>query len=385
MQNPNPTVSFVIPCYKLAHFLEECINSILSQSFHDFEVLIMDDCSPDNTGEIAQTFQDRRVRYIRNHQNLGHLSNYNKGIKLSHGKYVWLISADDRLRSCYVLQRYVQLMESNPNVGYVCCPGIGFQDGKETTLAPQWGYFGSSNKIFNGRDFISASLKRGYGLLAPSVMVRKCCYDEISDFPLDMPHQGDKYLWLRWALDYDVAYMYEPMVNYRLHDLNIFKELIRQEGAILKDEVAVFRRLKHHCEDKGFINLAKRCIKAVSLKYARAAVSAIYGGDSYYRNCGMSIEQCDTAMYDCASSELEYRQMRGFFLAAIANSHWRHGDFGDARRYYDIALQNNWKMPQIWLKTLLLRAGLGPIILFIKDAQVTKRLSEWSDSPDKRH
>jgi glycosyltransferase involved in cell wall biosynthesis len=94
----SPTVSFVVPCYKLAHLLSDCVDSILGQTYREFEVLIMDDCSPDNTPEVARSFQDARVKYIRNPTNLGHLHNYNKGIGLSQGKYVWLISADDYLR-----------------------------------------------------------------------------------------------------------------------------------------------------------------------------------------------------------------------------------------------------------------------------------------------
>src|SRR5262245_48755944 len=103
-------VSFVVPCYKLAHLLPECIHSILSQTYEDFEVLIMDDCSPDKTPEIAQSFHDPRVKHVRHEKNLGHHRNYNKGIELAHGKYVWLISADDCLRRPYTLERYVQVM-----------------------------------------------------------------------------------------------------------------------------------------------------------------------------------------------------------------------------------------------------------------------------------
>src|SRR4051812_41224937 len=102
-----PTVSFVIPCYKLGHLVSECLESILSQSYGDWEILLMDDCSPDDTKEVVQSFSDPRIHYIRNERNLGHLRNYNKGIEMSRGKYIWLISADDRLRRPYLLERYV--------------------------------------------------------------------------------------------------------------------------------------------------------------------------------------------------------------------------------------------------------------------------------------
>src|SRR5262249_32156328 len=121
----NPTVTFVVPCFKLAHFLPECIGSILSQSYRDFEVLIMDDCSPDSTPQVAQSFNDPRVRHVRNERNLGHLRNFNKGIGLARGEYIWLISADDRLRRPYVLERYVQLLQAHPEVGYAFCPAVG--------------------------------------------------------------------------------------------------------------------------------------------------------------------------------------------------------------------------------------------------------------------
>ena len=116
-----PKVSFVVPCYKLAQFLPECVTSILGQTFQDFEILIMDDCSPDNTPEVARSFDDARVVYMRNEVNLGHLRNYNKGIELSRGQYVWLISADDCLRRPYVLEKYIGLMDAHPEVGYVFC------------------------------------------------------------------------------------------------------------------------------------------------------------------------------------------------------------------------------------------------------------------------
>src|SRR5258705_13208938 len=77
-----PTVSFVVLCYKLAHLLPECINSILSQTYRDFEVLIMDDQSPDNTADVAKLFQDPRLKYFLNENNIGGFRNENEGVRL---------------------------------------------------------------------------------------------------------------------------------------------------------------------------------------------------------------------------------------------------------------------------------------------------------------
>jgi len=374
-----PAVSFVIPCYKLAHLLSECVNSILAQTYDNFEVLIMDDCSPDNAATVAQSLTDPRIKYIRNEQNLGHLANYNKGIGLSRGRYVWLISADDRLRRNYVLERYVRLMEENPRVGYVCCPGIGLENGVETSLV-DCGYFGTRDKIFDGCDFIATSLRMGYGLLAPSVMVRKDCYDRISTFPLDMPHQGDWYLWFRWAFEYDVAYLCEPMVNYRSHDLNIMKDLLRRvPDTVFRDEVNVLWRTKSHCEQKGFIALMGRCEDSLAAKYARAAASSIYSDVTSHRR--MSIAQCDQALRARVSSVSEYRRFRSKFYVYMANQHWRHRAFARARRNYALALRDNWKMPHVWLKTLVLLAGLGPAGICFKEGSTRKRVAHTPNVP----
>src|SRR5579875_3105196 len=121
----NPTVSFVVPCYKLAHLLPQCLDSILGQSYGDLEVLLMDDCSPDDTPAVAARYQhDKRVRYIRHQKNVGHLRNYNHGIRQARGKYIWLISADDYLRLPYALERYVSFLERHPRVGFAFCPAV---------------------------------------------------------------------------------------------------------------------------------------------------------------------------------------------------------------------------------------------------------------------
>src|SRR5947209_4075115 len=149
----NPKVTFIVPCYKLAHLLTKCVNSVLQQTYKDFEILIMDDCSPDNTPEVAQSFHDPRVKYFRNNPNLGHLKNYNKGILLAKGAYVWLISADDSLRSSKVLERYVRLMDSNSRVGYVYCPAIKVVDEQERGVMT-YSEVSPRDTIINGHRFL---------------------------------------------------------------------------------------------------------------------------------------------------------------------------------------------------------------------------------------
>jgi glycosyltransferase involved in cell wall biosynthesis len=324
-----PTVSFIVPCYKLGHLLPECIASILSQTYEHFEILIMDDASPDNTSTIALSFSTHRVRYIRNESNLGHLRNYNKGISLARGQFIWLISADDRLRKPYVLERYVNVLNNNPRVGYVFCPAVGLRNGVETGLISNFQY-GATDTIFQGAHFISTVLSRLGGLASPSVMARKECYDNISNFPLDMPHQGDLYLWFVWALEYDVAYLAEPMVNYRCHELNMNKDFVKRcPEIVFTDEINVLWRIRSKCSSKGLDELAMQIEYFIAVKYAQAATLSIYGESS--APWGVSIDKCEEALRSHTSGEEEYDRLRRTFYALMADRHWAHRAFRIAR------------------------------------------------------
>src|SRR5262249_30433106 len=156
--------------------------------------------SPDDTPAVAQSFADPRVRHVRHERNLGHLRNYNAGIAMSRGEYIWLISADDCLRGRTVLERYVSLLDANPRVGYVFCQGVGLTDEGETGLLP-YSSHGSSDAIFRGHAFVER-LIRGNTILAAAGMVRRQCYDKVGMFPLDMPWGGDWYLWLAFAVHF---------------------------------------------------------------------------------------------------------------------------------------------------------------------------------------
>src|SRR4051812_1598733 len=210
-----PRVTFVVPCYKLAHLLPECLDSILGQTLGDLEILVMDDPSPDDTPGVVASYSDSRVTHVRNDPNLGHLRNYNKGIAMARGEYVWLISADDRLRSPHAVERYLSVMDAHPRVGYAFCNGMGLRDGRETEIVG-WADLRREDGGLEGRKSLRRLLQSNC-VLPPSALVRRACYDKLGMSPLDFPFAGAWSLWCIFALDFDVAYFSEPMVNYREH------------------------------------------------------------------------------------------------------------------------------------------------------------------------
>ena len=361
----NTTVSFVVPCYKLAHLLPKCINSILSQSYANFEVLVMDDCSPDNTAEVARSFDDPRVIYIRNDPNLGPLRNYNKGITLSRGKYVWLISADDYLRRPYVLQRYVELMEKHPNVGYTFCPGISVRNGEETELL-NYSTYGNRDRIANGHVFLKRLL---YGnlVLAPSAMARRECYEKISFFPLDvrwadvpidMVWGGDWYLWCAFALFFDVGYFAEPMVCYREHDLSMTNTVTQEkiENCAAAD-IAVPWMIREKANDSGLRNVSTDCLRAVAYEYTRQCVSKRYEWLNRLSKWSVTIDQFEASLCRSTESEKERNWIRARVLAGIADRLYWQGDRASVRKFLRAGLQKDPWMVKAYGKLLFLLFG----------------------------
>jgi hypothetical protein len=348
----NPLVSFVVPCYKLGHFLPQCINSILVQTYKDFEVLIMDNCSPDSTPEVARSFHDPRIKHIRNEANIGHIPNFNKGITLSGGKYVWLISADDFLLSNQVLERYVDVMERNPRVGFVFCRAIELHPGRQRNLAA-WGNCGDENCIWNGRTFLRRLIR--YNCVAhPSGMVRKECHRRVNMYALDLPFACDWYLWCTLSLYYDVAYCSEPMACVRVHEESMTSSFSR-EGArpCIVDELTILWRVAQQAEVAGFPGLRGACEAAL----VERAVRALEAETSTGTSARLSDDELATILQSLIKTPDDAKEIQARVYVSLADRQYWDGRFAKAAQSYQHALSlRSWRM-KTWAKYLLLRMG----------------------------
>jgi glycosyltransferase involved in cell wall biosynthesis len=352
-----PVVSFVVPCYKLAHLLRECIDSILGQTYGNFEVLIMDDCSPDNTSEVAQSFLDPRVKYIRNDSNLGHLRNYNKGIGLARGKYIWLISADDYLEQMYVLERYVHLLDEQAGVGYTFCPGVSVGNASNTLISRWVSHgqlvHGASDRIFNGHVFLK-NLLRGNTIVAASGLVRRECYEKMGLFPLDMPWAGDWYLWCLFALRFDVGYFAEPMVCYREHELSMTNKLWKEDiVACCEEDVAIPWAIKRKADEAGFRRVSRDCLSALCQIYAASIASKRYE----MLRPALNLKQFEDSLCSNAANETERNFIRARVFAGIADGCYGRGELALAKQFYVASLRKDPRMPKVLAKWFLLSLG----------------------------
>lgn len=118
----NPLITVIIPCYKVEQYLPKCINSVLTQTYTNLEIILVDDGSPDNCGNICDNYaqKDSRIKVI--HKTNGGLSDArNKGIDIAHGEYITFIDSDDYVSNDYIEVLYNLLKENNAQMS-ICLP-----------------------------------------------------------------------------------------------------------------------------------------------------------------------------------------------------------------------------------------------------------------------
>ena len=131
-----PVVSAIIPTYNFGRFLGEAIQSVLDQTFTDFELIVVDDGSTDDTREVVGSFNDSRIRYIYQ-ENRGLPAARNTGIKASRGEYIAFLDSDD-IWLTQNLELKVKSLDSHPDAGLVCSDGYNFDDATGAIIGTLW-------------------------------------------------------------------------------------------------------------------------------------------------------------------------------------------------------------------------------------------------------
>src|SRR5688500_1784370 len=131
-----PKVSVLIPTYNYAHFLDETIRSVLDQSFGDYELIIVDNNSSDDTElVVAKYLDDKRVSYYKNETNLGIAGNLNKCLGYAKGEYIKFLCADDKFHPS-MLEKFVAVMDTMPGVSLITCDKEVFHSKSFVTRVP---------------------------------------------------------------------------------------------------------------------------------------------------------------------------------------------------------------------------------------------------------
>lgn len=273
MMNSNPTFSIIMCNYNNAHFIEKALDSVLSQTFQDWELSLLDDCSTDNSMEIIRKYQekDNRIKVYQNEKNLGYGGSVAKNIALANGKYGAILDPDDALVP-EALEVMANTFQNNPNaVGaysqhFYC----------DAELIPQK-IFEYSKKVPNGTTYLE------YGNMA---MTHFFCFDrqKFVDY-------GNVDTSFRNALDQDwyykieeigeVVFVEKPLYYYRVSPTGL-SQGYKKRFVTIKDHLEIKKKAikRRNITDKKTIDKilkpAKMEIKYFEAKYLQEEKSWKY-------------------------------------------------------------------------------------------------------------
>ncbi|GAH74960.1 unnamed protein product, partial [marine sediment metagenome] len=163
-----PTVSVIIPTYNRAYLIGRAIQSVLNQTYQDFEIIVVDDGSTDDTEEIVRSFKDKRIGYVRHEKNKGAAAARNTGIKAAKSEYIAFQDSDDEWLP-EKLEKQMKVFENAPpEVGVVYTDFLRIKGNKKIHIPFSW--------VTQKEGNIHKELLKGNFVTTQSVVIRKKCF-----------------------------------------------------------------------------------------------------------------------------------------------------------------------------------------------------------------
>lgn len=225
----SPQVSILVPTYNRRRLLVETLSSILMQSYTDFEVIVVDNCSTDGTEEEIAKIKDGRIIYIKNEVNVGSVNNYNRALRYARGEFIYFFSDDDIMLDNN-LARKVTILKQYSSVGLVHSD-MNTINGEGEVGGGHWvAWFPALQKIYQllvrqplmKQEKAFELLYKYWNFISmPTVLVRaEVLRQNRLEFNNQLTLLCDWDLWLKMALKADFYYLNEVLVSYRLHSSN---------------------------------------------------------------------------------------------------------------------------------------------------------------------
>lgn len=225
----SPRVSIAMPVYNGAATIGAAIESALAQTFEDFELIVVDNDSTDGTREVVESFDDPRIRLVRQPRNLGFLPNHNRSMWEGSGEFMKPLHADDRLLpTC--LEAMLDLFDRQPSVGLVFAPREVEIDDSDAMLRWWRDQFGAPHEKFTGLqevnrgpDLLRQYLAEGLAISdnwvgePVAVMLRRTVLQRIGLYSANIMTMNDMDMNMRAMALYDIGFVAEPQSVYVRH------------------------------------------------------------------------------------------------------------------------------------------------------------------------
>ncbi len=250
-------VSVIVPSYNHAQYLEARIESILNQKFEDFEVILLDDLSPDDSAEILERYKNHpKVSHcIINQENSGStFCQWNKGMQLAKGELIWIAESDD-IADPYFLAKLVPQFDQNPDLALAYCQSNRMNAQGEITGT--WKDFTDSvDPVLFERDFSMSGLEYFEKFLnhqntipnASGVLFKKEIYFQVGGANPSLRFIGDWEIWAKIIVEGDIYFTHECLNSFRYHDTSVIAQArqkkdhfeVRRQVILFREDMSTF-------------------------------------------------------------------------------------------------------------------------------------------------
>jgi len=212
----SPVLSVTVLNYNYGRFLGECLDSILGQTFRDFELILIDDCSKDDSMAVASRYtSDPRVRVIRHDPNRGYVYSLHEGVEQSQGRYISVISADDLALRNDAFERQLALLDANASASFCFSAFAKLLEGQSE---PQPHHSFPQDGKLAGLEFFTRLLTADeVAVLHSGTIIRRSTFDSVGGYARNVKYAPDTDMWLRLCLASDACYSNEVLYGYRIH------------------------------------------------------------------------------------------------------------------------------------------------------------------------
>ena len=245
----NPLVSVIIPNYNHAQYLDFRIQSILNQSYKNFEIIILDDCSTDNSKEVIEKYRNNNQisHIIYNEKNSGStFIQWDKGIRLSKGEFIWIAESDDICEN-NILEVLLNYYKCDPKLVISFCKSQ-FINEKGEFMSPLLSV--DNDLLLTGSRFIKNNMTCGNKICnASAVLFRKSALEKINLDYKKFVAAGDKLYWIEIAKQGNVAMCGQVLNYFRQHQNKVSPKKV-YDGTVFKEDHLIYCYLKK----EGFIN-----------------------------------------------------------------------------------------------------------------------------------
>lgn len=201
-----PKISVVMPAYNAEKYIAESINSILGQTYGDFEFVIINDCSQDRTEEIVLSYDDPRIIYLKNEKNLGVAATLNKGLAIAKGEYIARMDADD-ISMPERFEKQVVYLDKNEDIVVLGCSIEQFSGEKNLGV----------RRFASDAGAMALDMLFACGLAHPSVMMRTDVIRDLGGYDEEFNGLEDYDLWRRVLEKHNITTLPDILLRYRIH------------------------------------------------------------------------------------------------------------------------------------------------------------------------